>query len=769
MAVGLREEKMLYCPKCSSTYEEGTQRFCTNDGSRLYAGGALAKSASNLQGVFTSLLAKKSSNFEHDEKLSPNLPTKQNKPVETPKPTFHTNFSSKVFKEESGPVNQVEKPIQIPKPVVRLVKPNEIASGTAEVGDRSINPTGRLALNWEGPEVMLEQTVKGRYCIIEKLSQDDSSISYLAEDKIIANKEVVVRVLMEEKNDELLSKIFAEERVSLSHINHPNVVKVLDSGELLEGKPFVVTENVDGFSLKEKLQKLESFNPLRTARVIRQVSFALSEVHQNGILHRSLKPENIYLTVSEAGTEQVKVSNFVVSNGAKKQNLENLKYLSPEQLEGQLPNFASDIYSLGVIAYQMLTGKMPFSFTAANQLVKAQKEGLSVLPSSLRPDISPKVDEVLEKALAYLPADRYPKARDFGDALFNALSISPSLAKVIETESLEKKKEEKKSLPSSSIFIPSLKENDPIAKTNQLKIEAQTEHLDQMEETSKFPTLPKSESTWERRSPEPVKVGSSVWLWISGLGLLFLIAATYLFWLYRPQTPEFATPTNESVSNSNEEKLTITDANSSQTITPTPTEIESPPPPREIPQPPNTEFFQNSKLELKGDLAKNYRGFSLYYPNDWVKNPSDSNFIDISKKAESGTPIEQFLVSYYESKGTFSADLKLFPKLVAESNKKLSPLITNYRFISQAEKNINGGWKGYEMKFEGEGMTTKGEKITLWGRRLFIPAARRGAKSGFVITMLATSLSPTVKKAEDVGLRGDLGSVLNTFEPSSLD
>ena len=772
MAVSVVERKMLYCPKCNSTYEDGTQRFCTNDGSRLYSGSSMAKSNPMSKGVFSSLLQRNSSNYENDEKLSPKPRFTPQTSTESEKSTFHTNFSSKVFKEESLPVRKEEKPIEPAKPAVRLVKPSEIASGTAEVGDRSINPTGRLALYWDSPEVMLGQTVKGRYYILEKLSQDDSSIAYLAEDKIIANKEVVVRVLMEEKSDEFLSKIFAEERVSLSHINHPNVVKVLDSGELLEGMPFVVTESVDGFSLKEKLHKLESFNPMRTARVIRQVSFALSEVHQNGILHRSLKPENIFLTVSEAGTEQVKVTDFVVSNGAKKQNLENLKYLSPEQLEGKMPNYASDIYSMGVVAYQMLTGRMPFSFTSSDQLLKAQKGGLKVLPSNLRTDTSPLVDEIFERALAYNPTDRYPKARDFGDALFNALNASPSFESLNESEPIEIKSEAKISLPSSSILIPSLRENKANAETNQIKIEAKTENVGDFEKNEIVtPATPKNELAWEKRSPEPIQVGSNALLIIAGIGILCLILATWGIFNYfrnRQQQAEYVPPKTESVVNPNDPKPTITDA-STETNSPTPTEIESPPLPRSISQPANTQYFRNSKLELKGDLGKNYRGFSLYFPNEWAKNPSNTNFVDISKKAESGTPIEQFLVSYYDSKGTFKEDLEKFPKLVKDSNEKLSDLITNYQFISSEEKQINNGWRAFEMKFQGEGVTNKGEKITLWGRRLFIPAARPGVKSGFVITMLATSLSPAVKSAEDVGIKGDLGNILETFEPSQAE
>ena len=244
----------------------------------------IAKTGASSGNVFTSLLGRTVANNENDEKLSPqprfSKPESSNKP-----PVFHTSFSSKVFKEEHPAekrtpreATQVKTSV---KPNVRLVKPNEIASGTAEVGDRKINPTGRLALTSNEPKILLGQTIKGRYYVIEQTKQDETGITYLAEDRLNGNKPVVVRVLLGERSDDFLKKVFAEERVSLSHINHPNVVSVLDSGELLEGLPFVVTEDVDGFSVKEKLTKLEHFNPLRTSRIIRQASYALNEVHQN--------------------------------------------------------------------------------------------------------------------------------------------------------------------------------------------------------------------------------------------------------------------------------------------------------------------------------------------------------------------------------------------------------------------------------------------------------------------------------------------------------
>ena len=201
-------------------------------------------------------------------------------------------------------------------------------------------------------------------------------------------------------------------------------------------------------------------------------------------------------------------------------------------------------------------------------------------------------------------------------------------------------------------------------------------------------------------------------------------------------------------------------------------DIETPPLPRNIAQPPDTVYFQNSKQNLKGDLVKNFLGFSLYYPQSWqVNEVSESRkpgtrgkFLDISKTID-GKLSEQMLVSYYDSRGTFKDDDARFPQLVRETNETLKTLIPNYQTLSEGETKINGGWSAYEVKFQGGGIVG-GEKTIVWGRRLFIPASRSGSRSGYEITLLATSLAPDVQSVDDVGTKGELASVLQTFEPN---
>ncbi|MGI8495552.1 MAG: serine/threonine protein kinase, partial [Pyrinomonadaceae bacterium] len=804
MAVLTFPKSMLYCPKCQASYEEGTQRFCSGDGVRLLS--STGKPAGQTKSVFANALKK--SNWNAEKNSTANLFNTESKPR-----VFNTPITAESFRSiaQENLLNisfKSENPAKPEKSEPRLIKPNEISVSRAKLGDRSQNPPGRQALTWENTAILLGQTVKGRYYITRQLSEDETSVAYLAEDKIVSDRKVVVRVLMDEKQfNDFERKIFAEERVSLSHINHPNVAHLFDSGELLEGKDFIVSEYVEGVSLRDKLSASGQFNTNRAAKIIRQAADALGEVHANGILHRNLKPENLILTVSQTGNELVKVTDFAVFDGLDEPTEESLKYLAPEHLEGRVPNFAGDIYSLAVIAFQMLTGRVPFNFAGEKEMLKAQKSGLSIHPSNLRMNLSPQTDEVLQKALAYNPSERYSKARDFGEALYYALNVQASPEKTsedfipaieesileieevldqeagnyfeiesghkeseIEVETAEETVEEKPEIIRGKILpVETLKQDAEVFSDKLPPIVEETNKYFE-EEKVEIENTPE-ETPAEIISPAPIKAAtSSRALFLTAVVLLLGIVGI-AGWIFMPkfskvpaenQTTPVVKPQAENI------PAAVPEPANSGTVKSE--DVESPPPTRRLTAPPNSLYYQNSKEKFKGDLAKNYRGFSFYYPNDWEKNPGGTNFVDVARIGATGTPIEQFLVSSYDSKGTFAADREIFPELADESGKDLEKALNGkFNLLSQGETKINGEWKAYEIKFQGEGVTVNGDRITLWGRRLWIPAARAGIGTGFVVTMLATSISPEVQSADDVGIKGELAQVLATFEPDALD
>ena len=825
MSLSEVKETMHYCPKCQQTYEDDAQRFCLSDGARLLPASNSAKSAGRTSGVFTSLIGKATPIGKNEDKFASIPRFVKTESVPLPLPNFQPPDADLVakyedelnLKDEMRLEDELElefepPPIETPvKPAARIIKPSEVPSGTASIGDRKTNPVGRTALSRENPRVLLGQTVKGRYFLVELLGEDESSISYLAEDKINAPKKAVVRVLMDEDEDELNDSIYAEERVSLSHVNHPNITRVIDSGELPEGKPFIINEFVEADSIKDLLKKSGQLNALRAARIVRQAAYALSEVHQNAILHRDLKPENILLVISDAGTEQIKLTNFGTSSG--KLHKGNLAYKASEILEGKPATFAGDIYSLGAIAYQMLTNRLPFQGESQKELIKAQRKGLPLRPADIRSDVPPEIDTILKKAMAFNSTERFPKARDFGDAFFNALTSSAAQAEENE-EIPQSEKTEKMNLSvgntespipmpdvpfilsdlkNAKTEIPDLESNETETPEN-VNLEKETTETEtaragvplvsadyenaprieiEPEKTAKTSETKSTEDLWTRRSPEPPVTASRSWMLLSVLGLIILLVVVWAIWSYSLKRQNEAESIAETQSAAQNQQIAVSpETNSVPSNSPATKDIEIPPLPRQIPQPPDTVYFQNSKQNLKGDLLRNFLPFSLYYPNDWQDNAvKESNnadvrgkFLDISKNAPNDSLSEQMLFSYYDSRGTYKDDKARFPQLVKETNETLKKLIPNYQTLSEGETVING-WKAYEMKFQGGGTTGSGEKMIVWGRRLFIPAARPGLKSGYEITLLATSLAPDVKSVDDVGVKGELATVLETFEP----
>ena len=273
--------------------------------------------------------------------------------------------------------------------------------------------------------------LKNRYLIEKELGRGGIGAVYLARDKQLVSRPVVVKVLLEDSldNDWIVNK-FRHEIDALSRVDHPNIVGIFDTGEMEDGKPYIVMQYVDGMNLRSAME-VSGMDFGRAANLFRQIGRALSAAHEKGICHRDLKPENIMLQRLSDGDEQAKVIDFGIakvkdslmapSTGTSLM-VGTVLYMAPEQLEKRPVTSASDIYSLGIIAYEVLTGRRPFNPESIFQLLEMQRAGARVRPQDLRPSLPEEAQSTILRALSFNGADRHRKAQEFGDDLWRALN-----------------------------------------------------------------------------------------------------------------------------------------------------------------------------------------------------------------------------------------------------------------------------------------------------------------------------------------------------------
>src|SRR5687767_131335 len=227
-------------------------------------------------------------------------------------------------------------------------------------------------------------------------------------------REVAVKVLRAEYGrDSAFVARFRQEAQSAAALSHPNVVNVFDYG-MENGDPFIVMELVEGGDLAGAIKEQGALGPLAAARIGQQVFDALNAAHGGGIIHRDIKPTNVLLT--RAG--QVKVADFGIARAFSEAQLTmpgttlgSVHYFSPEQARGELVTAASDVYSAGLVLFEMLTGRRAWTGDSAGAVAVARLAGDPPAPSSLQSGVPQILDIAVRRALARVPADR-PSAGD---------------------------------------------------------------------------------------------------------------------------------------------------------------------------------------------------------------------------------------------------------------------------------------------------------------------------------------------------------------------
>src|SRR4051795_10403869 len=263
---------------------------------------------------------------------------------------------------------------------------------------------------------MVGEVLADRYELEELVGTGGMSSVFRAHDRMLDRK-VALKVLHEQyTEDEEYVERFRREARSVAQLSHPNIVTVIDRGEA-DGRQFIVFEYVDGENLKGVVNSGGAL-PVETAvSLSHQIARALAFAHEQGLVHRDVKPQNVLLN----GDGRAKVTDFGIARSMDVQHgmtqtgavLGTSDYIAPEQAQGQSVNAQTDVYSLGVVLYELLTGEVPFP---GDNFVAVAMRHINEPPPSARErrrDVPPRLDAALQRAMAKDPRDRYPSMDAF--------------------------------------------------------------------------------------------------------------------------------------------------------------------------------------------------------------------------------------------------------------------------------------------------------------------------------------------------------------------
>jgi serine/threonine-protein kinase len=284
---------------------------------------------------------------------------------------------------------------------------------------------------------LLGSVIAERYHILKKLGEGGMGTVYLAEHVKMGRKAALKVMNPGMNSDPDAIARFNREAANASRLNHPNVCGIYDFGETPDGLIYLAMEFIEGESLTSLIEKNGSLAAPRAASIIHQAADALAVAHDYGIVHRDLKPDNIMIAKGRDGSDLVKVVDFGIakasSSDAQKVTKTGLvvgtpEYMSPEQLAGDKLDGRSDIYSLGLVAFNCLTGLLPFPSNSAQEAMIMRLTDQPKTLAEMKPDIEwpAELQAVMDKVLARDANERYQKSAEFGRDIAKAVENMPA-------------------------------------------------------------------------------------------------------------------------------------------------------------------------------------------------------------------------------------------------------------------------------------------------------------------------------------------------------
>lgn len=283
---------------------------------------------------------------------------------------------------------------------------------------------------------LIGSLVAGRYRVLKLLGEGGMGQVYLAEHEAI-EKKVALKVLRSEysRKEDIVTR-FQQEAISASRIKHPNVLDVFDFGRLESGEAFLAMEFLEGHDLSDDLAKTHVLNPARGLHIALQICRALSAAHSRGVVHRDMKPDNVFLQRTTDGEELVKIVDFGIAQLRTTEEVAKIQptrrrltktgmifgtpeYMAPEQAAGRPADLRVDIYAVGVILYELFTGAVPFTGDSFMAVLAKTLNDPPPPMVQMNPDlrVSAELQVVIMRALAKSPDERFASMSDLAAAL----------------------------------------------------------------------------------------------------------------------------------------------------------------------------------------------------------------------------------------------------------------------------------------------------------------------------------------------------------------
>ncbi|MBQ6536240.1 MAG: Stk1 family PASTA domain-containing Ser/Thr kinase [Firmicutes bacterium] len=318
---------------------------------------------------------------------------------------------------------------------------------------------------------MIGKVFNNRYQIQEKLGAGGTAIVYRGQD-LLLNRAVTIKILREEfaNNGELVRR-FRHEAQAVASLSHSNIVSVYDVG-YEDNMHYIVMEFVEGESLKEYIKRKGPLRLSEACNIITQILAGVQHAHEHGIIHRDIKPHNILLGVDG----RAKVTDFGIAVGMSDVTMTynsttrimgSVHYISPEQVQGQAATDKSDIYSCGVVFYEMLTGRVPYQGETPISIAMQHVQGELALPNQVNPQVPASISYVVTRAMRRNPETRYDSAAEMADAVRAAYqSVQESEGDQVTDATISMRNPLKRKKDGKSVIIERAKDEEDDGETS---------------------------------------------------------------------------------------------------------------------------------------------------------------------------------------------------------------------------------------------------------------------------------------------------------------